>query len=539
MVRQFADPYAFWRELVQNSIDAGATRLEVTLARAGDSLVRSALSDDGCGMTPEVVEGNLLTLFSSTKEGDEEKVGKYGVGFVSVFALDPDRIVVETWRDGHAYRLVLARDHSYELSEIEPRPASGTVVALQSTLDLEAFRRHRDATRTALSRWCRHARVPITLTVTDDDGIGEVERERIDVPFELPALVSLRYEADGEVYVVGAGTRPGARPCLEASEHFSGFYKRGLTLYESDSELYPGIEGVRFKVESPKLSHTLSRDNVRRDDELTRVLREVARLSAGPLRARLVEELATSAGAALAGEQASYLVLLAASSLAAFGLSEDEVSFALTDPIDGRAALTVRDIEAATPWRQPVLTAPASDPLTAALAARGRPVVWVPTRDVERRLESFFDARSLINPRSCRKAHDAFVLLEPLEELTERDGELCQAVAAALSDTTLAAKRVRLARVHGGLGGRSALPVTPGEELVEVADIKKRARDVDGAELWLDAGASPIVVARAKNDKQRVAAAQLLARLLLLEAHGALRERDADALLEAALRELS
>jgi molecular chaperone HtpG len=29
VVRQFADPYSFYRELVQNSIDAGATKIAV------------------------------------------------------------------------------------------------------------------------------------------------------------------------------------------------------------------------------------------------------------------------------------------------------------------------------------------------------------------------------------------------------------------------------------------------------------------------------------------------------------------------------
>src|SRR5512146_2494880 len=36
MVRQFADPYAFLRELAQNGIDAGATRIAVTIERDGD-----------------------------------------------------------------------------------------------------------------------------------------------------------------------------------------------------------------------------------------------------------------------------------------------------------------------------------------------------------------------------------------------------------------------------------------------------------------------------------------------------------------------
>lgn len=525
MVRQFADPYALWRELVQNSIDAGATELRVTLHRSADGVVRSALADDGCGMTPEVVEGNLLTLFSSTKEGDESKVGKYGVGFVSVFSLDPGRVVVETWRDGHCYRLELGRDHSYELLEVEPRQGSGTVVALENTFDVEAFQRHVEASRAALTRWCRHARVPITLFASDETGFGDSKPERIDVPFGLPALVTLTHEALGERFVVGAGSVPEAPPSLEAHEHFSGFYKRGLTLYESDTELFSGIEGVRFKVESEKLSHTLSRDNVRRDDELVRVLEMVKQLSRGPLRERLVERLAV---AARERDRASYLALLTASSLPGFGLGAAEVTIALTDAVGGATAMTVRELEAATPWRKPVLTATAPDALTAALAAQGRPVVWTPSGEVERRLASFFDPRALLNPRSCRPAHQELVLLEALPDVP-----LCQHLAAILAATSLGIRRARLARVCGELDGRCALAVPSGATLLARNDLGR-----GGPELWLDANAPAVVLALRKYDAQPAEVAQLVARLVLLELGGALSERDADHLLHASIREL-
>src|SRR6185503_21269278 len=83
MVRQFADPYAFLRELVQNGIDAGASAIDVRIERESSDLTSTTVADDGCGMTLEVLEGPLLTLFSSTKEGDLSKIGKYGVGFIS------------------------------------------------------------------------------------------------------------------------------------------------------------------------------------------------------------------------------------------------------------------------------------------------------------------------------------------------------------------------------------------------------------------------------------------------------------------------
>src|SRR3954470_9197910 len=85
VIAQFADPYAFYRELVQNAIDAGTPDVAIRIDyEDADQRVRISVRDRGEGMTREIIEQQLLVLFRSTKEDDHNKIGKFGIGFASV-----------------------------------------------------------------------------------------------------------------------------------------------------------------------------------------------------------------------------------------------------------------------------------------------------------------------------------------------------------------------------------------------------------------------------------------------------------------------
>src|SRR5262245_39466129 len=80
VIAQFADPFAFLRELVQNAIDAGTPSVEVRIDHVAEGgIVRVTVRDRGEGMTREIVEDQLLVLFRSTKEHDDSKIGKFGI----------------------------------------------------------------------------------------------------------------------------------------------------------------------------------------------------------------------------------------------------------------------------------------------------------------------------------------------------------------------------------------------------------------------------------------------------------------------------
>src|SRR5262245_35992711 len=70
-------PAAALKELVENAIDSGATRIAVTLAEGG--LGRIEVTDDGCGMTPDEM-ALALERHATSKLPDEaiERVATLG-----------------------------------------------------------------------------------------------------------------------------------------------------------------------------------------------------------------------------------------------------------------------------------------------------------------------------------------------------------------------------------------------------------------------------------------------------------------------------
>ena len=311
MVRQFAEKHAFLRELVQNGIDAGATKIDVVFDRDDRGAVRTSVTDDGAGMSRSVIEGPLLTLFSSSKEGDKAKIGKYGIGFVSVFALEPDVVEVRTATGSEAWLLRLFGDHTWELAEDKSRPPRGTTISLVQTMTVEAFTAHVTSGIAALQKWCRHARVPVDVVVLDAGDPSATKKVSIQQPFTAPGLVSVIWTEGDERIVASVGELPKEPPS------FLGYYNRGLTLFETDSPGQKDLDGVRIKIDSPSLSHTLSRDGVVRDRQQSRLMGLANDLVSGRLWPELVQALTSAALEAKSAE--TYLALLKATTAAAFG----------------------------------------------------------------------------------------------------------------------------------------------------------------------------------------------------------------------------
>ncbi|MEM7354409.1 MAG: ATP-binding protein, partial [Acidobacteriota bacterium] len=91
LIHQFSDPLSFFRELIQNAIDAGTPEIDVAFSYQ-QGVMTISVDDYGEGMDRRIIDTKLTRLFSSGKEDDFTKIGRFGIGFVSVFAIHPDAV---------------------------------------------------------------------------------------------------------------------------------------------------------------------------------------------------------------------------------------------------------------------------------------------------------------------------------------------------------------------------------------------------------------------------------------------------------------
>ncbi len=280
LVAQFSERSAFVRELVQNSLDAGAGRVELNVVQEKRRMVID-VTDDGEGMDREVIETHLLTLFSSSKEKDLTKIGKFGIGFVSLFALKPELVVVDTARDGVHHRVIFDADWSYTLAELD-EPFEGTRVRLYVRTWGKKGEALAGELRQAIHYWCKHARAEIW---TVGQGKGWSWDEEVVGTWDVDAILKIEVESPGFRAVLG--------PWPEKVTPVA-YVNRGLTLLEGREDTVPG---VTFRIEAAQLEHTLTRDNVLRDAGFEEVVEHLRQLARGPLTNKLTEEIRASVAA--------------------------------------------------------------------------------------------------------------------------------------------------------------------------------------------------------------------------------------------------
>jgi hypothetical protein len=307
LVHQFARPMDFLRELVQNSIDAGTPRVDVWVRYQADHGVLEVHVDDyGEGMDEAIVDDQLTRMFSSTKEGDLTKIGKFGIGFTSVFAIGPEAVLVHTGRHGEAWELLFHADRSFDKTRLD-HPVSGTHITIYEQLPAERVADFVRQCRWVLRYWCRHSDTPITFhdrtveqerpealdedpfAAFDDPGPeaavgGDAAPESINEPLGLRGRLQHHTLADGVEVVVGYGDSPAF-----------GYFNGGLTLIETGNPEVLGrhmerLAHLSFEVKYDALEHTLTRDNVLHDEAFEHAM-AVVTSAARALRGELLERL--------------------------------------------------------------------------------------------------------------------------------------------------------------------------------------------------------------------------------------------------------
>ncbi len=264
LVHQFSDPWAFLRELIQNAIDAGSEQIEVRIDHDAErGMMVIEVADAGEGMTREIIDTRLTRLFSSAKEGDYTKIGRFGIGFVSVFAIDPEVVCVDTGRAGEYWRVVFRRDRSFERIRLA-QPVEGTTVRLYRQASAQEVEAARGKARATLEYWCKHVRIELRL-----DG------ETMSGALDLEGLCKVEHREEGTHLVMAL---------VPEAAGLRGYYHGGLTLHEERDDSLPH---VAFKLDSRFLEHSLTRDNVIRDENYAKAMAIVGEVA----RTRLVAEL--------------------------------------------------------------------------------------------------------------------------------------------------------------------------------------------------------------------------------------------------------
>ena len=423
LVNQFADPLVFLRELVQNALDAGSPEVDVytefrpSKGDPSQGVMVIGVDDYGEGMDREIIDHRLTRLFSSAKDQDFTKIGKFGIGFVSVFALRPDAVCVDTSRGGENWRILFKADRSFVRIERE-QPVDGTKIQLLKQTTRTEYEELAVRAGETLRFWCKHVRG----TVRFDD-------EDVHQPFELPeALCSVSHEEEGVRVVVGYRA--------EQSPSF-GFYNQGLTLLEGETDAF--LPRVAFKVDSKYLEHTLARDNIMRDANFDKAMAVVERLAAEELDAALFERIGHLLKTDPAGAELIVAQGVAAQIVQRTGPPADSPVLA---QIDGRPATPSAVSKAAKAQR--LWVANVRSALVDAVVAEGHIVLSVPAQGAAGRTALIL----ALAGRLVGEAPRSFIQPVPIEDRAELDrlAPLRAALAELLQSLDVRVAGVQMAR---------------------------------------------------------------------------------------------
>ncbi|HOW89612.1 MAG TPA: DNA mismatch repair endonuclease MutL, partial [Elusimicrobiales bacterium] len=125
-------PASVLKELLENALDAGASRVTVDIKKAGKTLIR--VRDDGAGMSPEDLKLSVERhATSKIKEfSDLDSVATFGFRGEALYSvLAVSRLTITSCRQGHAAGASIAGEGGRIISETGAPPVKGTTVEVK------------------------------------------------------------------------------------------------------------------------------------------------------------------------------------------------------------------------------------------------------------------------------------------------------------------------------------------------------------------------------------------------------------------------
>lgn len=377
LATQFSSALDCYRELVQNSIDAGSPQVDVWMefipSKGHTGTIAIHVDDFGEGMDEHIIDSQLTRLFASSKEDDLTKIGKFGIGFVSVFALNPRGVLVQTGRGGEYWEVFFDQDRSFIKTRLDV-PLEGTQVTLFLEGDHHRYTELVADSCATLKRWCCHSEIEVTFE--NRSAGAENTLEAINSPFVVKGDCLTRVKHQGTEIVLAYHPRPGY-----------GFYNRGLTLAftEAPEEILGETRGRRFsrinlKIKSRYLEHTLSRETVLRDVNYDKAMTLLDEAANGELATKLCDELEQLAAQDNWGlaEVSYYLRLLSHLAAEPYDVLENAAERKLVRLVDGKT-ISLEDVHSGFKQDGRVFVAGAPSQLTKNLCSQGVPVLLAPS----------------------------------------------------------------------------------------------------------------------------------------------------------------
>lgn len=263
--KQFRDREDAFRELLQNSIDSDTPQIDVYYqerpAERDDHVKLDIVFEDyGCGMNIFEREEYFRKLFKSSKEKNKRKIGKYGIGISSVFALDIEELYVESCgknrktEEKESWMMYIKdiKDRpSYIINETDER--KGTKVILTKTLKIDEVAAFKQKAKEKMKYYCKRSRTPIY-----------VEKDFINEDFDIDSGIKSYKSYDRIEFVLAVTDQP-----------FYELHNNRLLLEERWLNFFDRWENISALISSQDLKHTFSRDAVKRDKTFNNIAKFV------------------------------------------------------------------------------------------------------------------------------------------------------------------------------------------------------------------------------------------------------------------------